>query len=142
MIHAGFYVRNGRAYIPLTAKTQAGFYIDMEPVEIVSVSDGDALELALHNAVLRGNPVVPTPTRGSFPRPVVLKYAKVKSWRLFESQATYWSLSARDHDWTFGTWKRADRGWEPDPSAETHIEGDYSIDDIVRRLGVSVRSSA
>jgi len=41
------YIRSGMAYIPVVAKTVAGFYLEVEPVEVVHLSDKLALIAAL-----------------------------------------------------------------------------------------------
>ncbi|HET9697872.1 MAG TPA: hypothetical protein VFP40_13455, partial [Terriglobales bacterium] len=80
-LSVAFYVRNDTVYLPVMARTHAGFYLDMEPVEIVSANDVQAFAMALRRAIERGNPVVHTPARNAFPKPVVLRYAKAKSWK-------------------------------------------------------------
>src|SRR5688572_21248607 len=77
------YLRKGMAYVPTVAQTGAGFYTNIEPVAVVPVTDSGALENAIKIAMSKGNPIVPTPTRDAFPKPVVLEYAKVKSWSAF-----------------------------------------------------------
>jgi hypothetical protein len=134
MLEIGFYVRDGNAYLPQMARTEAGFYLDTEPVEVAAVNNTQQLASALQNLIARGNPVVPTPSRRAFPRPVVLRYAKVRSWKQFEKGSAYWMLSKRDDGWTFGPWKRADRGWEPDQTALTRVEAMQSVERIVQLL--------
>ncbi len=70
------YLRNGTAFIPTVAQTNAGFFLDVDPVGVVSATDTEALRHAVKQAIGRGNPKVATPTRAAFPKPVVLSYAK------------------------------------------------------------------
>ena len=75
------------------AKTEAGIYTDIEPVTVVPVADTDALMAAIKKTMVRGNPIIPTPKRDSWPEPVVLKYAKVVS-QPQKSARTMGSVSA------------------------------------------------
>src|SRR5882757_6079966 len=111
------YLRDGRAYVPSVGQTEAGFYLDIEPVEVALAVDTDALQRAITEVIQRGNPKIPTPARAAFPKPVVLKYAKVKSWSAFEKGCLNWTVVEKD-----GVYhvkpdrKRPDRGWEDDPT--------------------------
>ena len=78
------YVKHGVAYIPTVAQTEAGFFLDTEPVAVVPVDNAEALQRAVVEAIRRGNPKIPTPTRAAFPKPVVLKYAQETSWSAFK----------------------------------------------------------
>jgi len=86
------YLRNGTVYVPTVAQTEAGFYMDIEPVNVVSANDSEALQRAIMEAMSRGNPIIPTPTRAASPKPTVLKYSKAKSWSAFEKQASNWTI--------------------------------------------------
>jgi hypothetical protein len=70
------YLRKGTAYIPtVSLPAGAGYYLDIDPVEVVPAADSEALRHAVKQAIGRGNPRVPTPPRDA--APVVLKYAKL-----------------------------------------------------------------
>lgn len=98
MVKDGLWVlilRKGQAFIPTMAQTEAGFYMGIEPVEVVDANDQNAIEDAIVRAVERGNPVVPTPTRDNYPEDPLLKYAKVNSISAFEKLSQSWKLSKR-----------------------------------------------
>ena len=83
------YLRKGTVFVPAVGKVGGGgAYRDIEPVEVVPASDTEGLRKALKAAMARGNPPIgryprlPHP-RGSFPPPVVLNYAGLKSWYAF-----------------------------------------------------------
>ncbi len=142
MLDVGFYVHGGKAYIPVHAKTEAGFYLQSEPVEVVAISDTEAFTSALKRVVARGNPTVPTPQRDALPRPVVLKYAKLRAWSRFEKEAAYWEVS-KENGWIFGPWKRRmDKGWEPDPSASVRLQSDCSAEHVIRLVVSAVQHTA
>jgi hypothetical protein len=86
-------LKDGVVYLPTVAKTEAGFYMDREPVALVPVTNPDALRQALKDAARRGNPIVPTPKRNAFPPPVLPKYAGVKSWSKFMQGASEWTIA-------------------------------------------------
>jgi hypothetical protein len=137
------YVRAGIAYIPTAAKTEAGYYLDIEPVEVTAVSNSVAFDAALKRAINRGHPVVPTPTRMTFPRPVILKYAKARSINGFERGATYWQLTKENELYKIGKWKkRPQGGWVPDPTREQTMRPRATLGDATKRLVERVQSDA
>jgi hypothetical protein len=89
-------LKDGIVYLPTAAKTEAGFYMDCEPVALVPVTNTDALRKALKDAMHRGNPIVPTPKRNAFPPPVLPKYAGLKSWSKFMQGASEWTIAERN----------------------------------------------
>ena len=61
------YLRKGIVFVPTVARTQAGYYLDIEPVAAISATDAEAVRDVVKQAITRGNPLVPTPTRATFP---------------------------------------------------------------------------
>ena len=109
------YLRRGVAFVPTEARTTAGFYLAIDPVRVVPGSDTAALAVAIEDAMGRGNPQVPTPVRGKYLPPVVLKHAKVSSWSRFEKGCFNWSIVENDGQFEIRPWKkRIDRGWDED----------------------------
>lgn len=136
------YLRNRTAFIPTVAQTEAGFYLEVDPVEVVSATDTEALHLAAKKAIGRGNPKVPTPTRAAFPKPVVLKYAKVTSWPAFERGSLYWTIAQKDGVYQIMRGrKRPDRGWEDDPEKIEELPPGASIDEVAQRVTRSVQTA-
>ena len=116
------YLRYGVAYVPTVAQTDAGFFLDVDPVAVVSATDTEALQHAIKQAIGRGNPKVATPTRAAFPKPVLLKYAKVKSWSAFEKGCLNWTIVEEDGVYQVKPGRKwPDRGWEDDPSEARHF---------------------
>jgi hypothetical protein len=139
---SSIYAKNGSAYIPTLARTEAGYYIGIEPVEVVPISDPNALASAIKKAVNRGNPVVPTPSRANFPKDVILKYAKVKSISAFEKGTSFWQIREKDGIYETEKWKEnPEGGWVPDPKRKEVLAQGTSLDDAVRRLVVRIRES-
>jgi hypothetical protein len=128
-------LRRGQAFIPTMARTEAGFYMGIEPVEVVEVSDWKGVEDALLRAVSRGNPTVPTPTRNTFPEPVLLKYAKVKSLSTFERSAESWKLSKREGAYLLAPYRPGKHGGsEEDPDRTEAIPAETPLVEVVHRL--------
>ena len=66
------YLRNGIVYLTTMGKMDRGFYRGVEPVTVVSASNGEALREALKAMIVRGNPHVPMLRRREWPPPVTL----------------------------------------------------------------------
>ena len=62
-MHWGLFVRRDVAYIPTSARTESGFYLDVEPVEIAEINDTETFKEAVKAALSRGNPKMATPKR-------------------------------------------------------------------------------
>jgi hypothetical protein len=136
------YVRYGIAYVPTCAQTCAGYYLEIEPVEAAPAADTEAFKAALSAAIARGNPNVPTPSRDAFPRPVVLKYAKTKSWKAFEKTALTWSLDrAGDRYQLVPGKRRHDRGWEDDNDRAETFPSEASLEEVVERAVSRIQTS-
>jgi hypothetical protein len=123
-------------FIPTMAKTKAGFYIGIEPVDVVDALDRAALEQAIIQVVKRGNPLVPTPQGGAkFPKSVLLKYAKMKSISSFDKLAKSWQLSKREGAFLIVPYRpRQDSGMEEDTERGETIPVDVSLETVVGRL--------
>jgi len=136
------YVRKGFAYIPTMAKTEAGFYLAIEPVEVVPIEDKAALEQALAKIISRGNPRVPTPTRANFPQPVLLSHAKVKSWSTFVKSASGWSIANEKGSFLIAPYRLVENGgFEEDPDAREALPESTPVDSVVRRAVERVTQS-
>ncbi|WP_271607201.1 hypothetical protein [Bradyrhizobium sp. CCBAU 11434] len=135
------YLRDRTAFIPTVAQTDAGFYLDVDPVEVVSAIDTEVLQRAVKQAIGRGNPKIPTPTRATFPKPVVLKYAKVKSWPAFQRSCLYWTIEEKNGLYhVIQGRKRSDRGWEDDPTRIETLPPGAGIDEVAQRVASSVQT--
>jgi len=87
------YEYGGRLFIATVGKTEAGFYIEVEPVLIPEMTV-PSVASALSSARQRGNPVLSTPRRGEYPEPVVLRHTKARSWKDFERGARFWKVTS------------------------------------------------
>ena len=128
-------LRKGQAFVPTMAKTEAGFYIGIEPVEVVDPRNRPGLEDALKRTISRGNPTMPTPPRSNFPESVLVKHAKAKSLFDFEKYATSWKLSMRDGAYFIVPYRPSgNSGNVEDTERGEAIPADKELDAVVRRL--------
>jgi hypothetical protein len=125
-----------QALVPTMAKTKAGFYIGIEPVEVVDAHDQAAFEQAIIRVVRRGNPSVPTPPGGAqFPKSVLLKYAKLNSISAFDKIAKSWQLSKREGAYLIIPYRpRKDSGAEENTVRGEAIPAEEPLETVVRRL--------
>lgn len=129
-------------YVPTVAQAEAGPRLGIDPVAVVSVTDTEALQRAIKEAMSKGNPIIPAVTRDTFPKPVVLKYAKVKSWSAFERGTLLWTIVAKAGNYEIKPGrKRPDRGWEDDPEKIESLPPGTTLDEVAKRVVVLVQLS-
>lgn len=125
------YLRKGTVFVPTVAKTEAGFFVDVDPVAVIESSDHASIVDAIKATVIKGNPIIETPTRAAFPKPVILGYANVKSWATFEKSALCWIISKKENILQLRPQrKNPDRGWEDDPDKVQTFTGTSAVDEI------------
>jgi hypothetical protein len=128
-------IRKGKAYVPTMAKTEAGFYMGMEPIEVVNTTDRQQVENAVMRAITRGNPVVPTPSRDSYPPSPLLKVANVKSLSTFEKSAQTWKLSKTQGAYEIVPYKRVKPAGSLEDKEQTELVPDSEpLPVVVHRL--------
>ncbi len=133
------YLRNGRAYLPSVGQTEAGFYLDIEPVEVALATDAEALQRAIKEVMSRGSQRRLAPP---FPKPVVLKHAKVKSWSAFEKGALNWTIVEKSGDYQIKRGRtRPDGGWEDDPTRIESLPPGTAPEKIAERLASLVQAA-
>ena len=129
------YLRNGTVYVPTVVQTEAGFYMDVEPVRVVPATDSKVMQRMIMEAMSNGNPVIPTPTRATFPKPVLLSYANVRSWSAFEKDAQVWTIYVQNGNYQIKPGRRrADRGWEDDPERAESLPPGTVLDAVAQRV--------
>jgi len=136
-------LRGGLVYLPTMGRMDKGFYRGIEPVAVVSATNSDALRKALLDTMARGNPAVPMLKRREWPPPVVLKYARVKSWSAFERGMSLWGIEERDGIWQIiGKRKKADGMMVDDPDQIIGFPTEASVEDVVDRMIVILQEAA
>jgi hypothetical protein len=135
------YVRDGKVYVPTMAQTQAGYYLEIGPVDVVQISDTALLCNALARVVRMGNPVVPTPTRAAFPKWVVLEAAGVKSRKAFERTAQLWRIRKTPSSFRFSQASKWDEdGWDGDGDAiSQECPGQSEVGDLALSFAAAIK---
>jgi hypothetical protein len=124
------YLRDGIVIIPTTAN--AGYYMDIDPVTVVPVSDQSGIISALKSTIGKGNPQMRPYLRSEFPPPVVLRPAGVKTWSAFEKKALGWIITLRDGIFEVCPQMKnpKGRGWVDDLAKVERLPSSSSIDDV------------
>lgn len=141
----GLYLRRNVVFVPTTGVLAEGpIYRQMEPVEVVPLSNTDGVRRALHSVIERGNPPAPRYSAGKFPPPVLLKYAGVKTWSTFERGALTWGIRQSDEFFQIVGYRRhATKGyWEEDPQQKIQFPSGTPIDAVVDRMIAILQEAA
>jgi hypothetical protein len=113
-----------------------GFLLEAEArVDVAPVSNAEDLHQLLVKAIGRGNPVVKTPTRENFPRPVMEQHCGMKSLSAFERTANLWAIGIRDDAYVFYPWRRSTRyrgAWEEDHDQRTTLSLSTPLEEVAR----------
>jgi hypothetical protein len=91
-------LRKGVIYLPLMRRTEAGFYVGVDPVAVVNVTATEELRAALRTALAHKPLTIPTPPRDA-KLSSTLAIAKVRSWPAFEREATCWLIREHNSIW-------------------------------------------
>ena len=129
------YVRKGFAYIPTVARTEAGFHLEIEPVQVIPVENAAALERALAETISRGNPTVPTPMPSEALRPVVLAHVNVRSWSAFVKSASAWHVENEKGRFVIAPLRAVEHGnLVQDRETRENLPEGTPLDVVVRRV--------
>jgi hypothetical protein len=142
-MNCNIYLRNTLVYIPTMGKMDEGFYRAVEPVAVVSVSHTEALRQALEGAINRGNPPVPMLKRSEWSPPILLKYARVKSWSVFERGMQFWDLNEKNRTYQIaGNTKQPNGMWKEAAEQTTTFPLHASTDDVIDRMIAILQEAA
>jgi hypothetical protein len=142
-MHFSISLRKGIVYAPTMGEMDKGFYRGVEPVAVIPASNADALRQALRATIARGNPHVPMLPRREWPSPVVLKYAGVKNWSIFERGMRLWSITERDEEFQIAEQKKqSDRMWRDDPEQIVSFPPGTPADEVIDRMVAILQDAA
>jgi hypothetical protein len=141
-MHCHIYLRKGMVIIPTSGSVHRGLHRDVEPVAAVAASDTDAVRRALLDTIARGNPLTAYYSRGTYPQPVVLKYAGVKTWSAFARGTSNWTIKEKDGRYQIVGYKMHPDGWVEDPEQITSFAVGTTLDDVVDRAIEIVQEAA
>jgi hypothetical protein len=129
--------KTGEVLIPSMEKAEAGFWLDVEPVERSSMSDRISLGKAIVSAFARSGKVVPTPPPNSRLKPVILAHSRARTWSAFARQYGQVSIvQSSEGTFTIEQYKPAPegRGLVVDVEARRILPNRSSVDDLVAEL--------
>jgi hypothetical protein len=135
--------KTGAILVPTKAKTEAGYWLDIEPVDRASVDDPASVLSALRKAAEQKDLIVPTPTRATFPKPVVLSYSTARSWSDFEKRHKQFSIARTpDGRYQIERYKRSPEGSGVvvDEAATRTLASGTSLEDIAAEVVLMMRS--
>src|SRR5215469_1936644 len=117
--------------IPTLAKTEAGFWLEGEPVAAVPILDSESIARAIMERVLAPSKLVPTPPARSRSKPAVLKPGRVRSWSQFHWNYSVLQIATdREGKFSVAVWeKHADGSYRP--CAELPAVGAEYLDDAI-----------
>ncbi|MBS1957677.1 MAG: hypothetical protein JST89_26050 [Cyanobacteria bacterium SZAS-4] len=106
------YVRHERLILPTVAETEAGFYVDMEPINVFEIHELEKWRQELYLRLANGNPLVPTPERSEDPGSAILERLNITKWSTFETSAIMYTIhSGGRYISVYRTGKGADGMW-------------------------------
>jgi hypothetical protein len=141
----GCYLRRGIVYVPtVVTRAREPVYTDIEPIAVVPVADIDGVRRALLESIARGNVIVPTPDAKALRRPpAILKYAGVRSWSAFFSNASTWSILEDHGVYRIHGFRKHPKGyWQPDLTEEIQFPAGTTVDDVVDRMVAILQEAA
>lgn len=141
-MHCHLYLRKGTVFIPTSGNVHKGLYRDIEPVAVASASNADAVRQALQVTIARGNPPTPHYPRGSYPQPVVVKYAGVKSGGAFARSASPWSIKEKDGIYQIVAYRMHPDGWVEDTNRTIKFPPSATVDEVVDRMIAILQDAA
>jgi hypothetical protein len=134
----------GIVYIPTTGRFEQGpLYLTMEPVTVIPVSDSVALHRAFAETFARGNPKVSKSDVSDPSPPVVMKYARVKTWGTFVRHADLWGIDERNGMYEIIGYRRdPPGGWLPDKELAVVFPAGTTADEVIERMIAILQSAA
>jgi hypothetical protein len=136
--------KTGEVIVPTVAQTEAGLWLDIEPVEIASWRDPASVTEAVRKSASRSGRMIPTPSRLNFPKPVVLVHSSAKNLNDFERKFDQISLvRSPDGSISIERYKKAPEGTGRvvDIARSTRHPPNVSIDQLVSELAEGISSN-
>src|SRR5665213_4041497 len=129
--------KNGDVIIPTVARTEAGYWLGIEPVECASWNDLRSVIDAVNKAAARNGQVIPTPSRRNFPKDVVLSYASARNISDFERKYDHLSIfQSSDGRYSIERYRKAPEGsgGVVDSNSSTTYPSGTSLDEVISSL--------
>jgi hypothetical protein len=141
-MHFRIDVFKNKVIIPIQAKTDAGYFLDIEPAEVINTDNPVGIEEAFKRLVQRGNPLVAAPKREAFPKPVVLSYSGSKSLHVYERSLRSWYVEVTETAYQITPLRhRSDRGFEEELENAQHFSVKIGIPGLAKLVAKTVTAS-
>jgi hypothetical protein len=140
----GLYLRKGILLVPTTGRVEGEIILrDIEPVEVVPISNTEAVRQALRATIARGNPAIPNFPPGKHPPPVVLKYAGVKTWSAFARDARSWTIGEKYGTYYISGYRKHAKGYGvEDPEQTIEFPAGTAVEDVIDRMIAILQDAA
>jgi hypothetical protein len=138
-------LKDNIVYLPTVAKTEAGFYMSREPVDVVPAANTDGLRRAINDVLARGNAIIPTPKRNAYPPPVLPKYAGLKSWSAFMRGASEWKIAEKNGNYQITPYRKDPKGgqsWVADTDRRITFPPGTPVNKVVDRMIAILQDAA
>lgn len=112
-----------RICVPTTAKTKAGFFLDIEPVAVLGPDDVEGLATALANRMAAPMERVPTPPRDQ--PAILLQHTGYRRWTELERRMACWAIEPTSSGWKVVKYRRRaeGKGLEPEDTSLVELSG-------------------
>ncbi|PYR27202.1 MAG: hypothetical protein DMF98_06605 [Acidobacteria bacterium] len=129
------YLYKNRLYVPRLARTDAGFYLEQEPVSSVEPAPAE-LRVLLESRIREGNPVTAAPMRKEYPSlPRVVRAAGARTARAFEREARLWAVELTSNRMKLEALERhPDGGWVQPQRAQEFPSTSEGMDALVSTI--------
>jgi hypothetical protein len=114
---------------------EGGAYLSIDPVVAHNISDEGGILRTITNAIITPNPIVPQPSRESWPKSVLLKAAGVKSQVALERASVTWFVACDGRQWYVypSRWNSKGR-WEADTAAIETYPAAIAPEELAQRV--------
>lgn len=130
-----FYVRHQKVILPTVAETEAGFYVDMEPIQVYEITDIERWKTAIYKKLIAENPLVPTPDRTDEPGSAILENLHITKWSTFETSAIMYTVHLGGRYISiYRTGKAPDGMWTQDNTEHRQFASRAPLDTIANAL--------
>jgi len=109
--------------------------MELDPIDVVRVTDAVGLRRAFHRVFQLGNPVGPEWLRHEYPPPPILKHAGVKTWSAFARNARCWDIGDTSGAWQIVGHKKKERGFfVQDDDQRVSFPPGATVDEVIDRM--------
>jgi hypothetical protein len=146
MINCHLYanLKSGKLLASQCARTDAGFWMDVEPITHADLNDKETIRKSLYALQTIEVITIPTPPRDNYPKPAILPHAGVRTGSELERrycQFFIWTL-VQDMSARIEGWKPipGQRGMEPDLDRIQILHSGWTVEELANKIVVMIRA--